>query len=614
MNSSQVYRETTHNLLLDEVLARVAQSPDAPALRAGGVALSFAGLLGAVHNQMSMLAAAGIVPDTLVAFAAHRAPDTYALMLAILASGAAYLPLDPSQPSERLNGMLGDAQPDLLIADHALHARLDWDGNWLDSAVTASPQRMDVKPSGRLAYVLFTSGSTGRPKGVAMRSSALAGLLAWQRAHKRLGRAARTLQFAPLTFDVSFQEILGTLAAGGTLIVPAEGVRRDPWALLELLGKERVERLFLPYVALNALAEAALDRPESIPTSLVDVITAGEQLRITPALRAFFRALPGAVLHNQYGPTEAHVVTAHELSGNPAAWPDLPPIGTPLPHARLRIEAQAQAAGEGELLIGGACLAEGYAGHPELTAQRFIELDGARWYRSGDRVRRNRAGELEYLGRLDEQIKIAGHRVEPAEVEVVLGRHARVGQAVVVAESHCADHRLVAHVVPRDACDDAQLLRTQLADYCAALLPEYLRPQSFALHARLPITASGKVDRRALRAERATSPPAWDDARIPLRAQLLRLWQQLLDAPQLAAGDNLFDAGARSLTVVHALTELRRRGHVLSVAQVYEHPSAAAQAALLAGMPAMSARTVAEHERGARQRDALAQFARGART
>jgi len=606
MSANLPLQHSARNALLTPFLARAAATPDAIAVRTHAGDVSYLDLLDAMQRKMSVLDAAGIVPDSVVAFAANRTADTYALLLATLASGAAYLPFDATQAAARIDAMLQDAQPALLVADHALHAGLEWDGNWVDSGIIAPLSRADVKPSGRLAYVLFTSGSSGRPKGVAMGSASVAALMDWHARHARLGRAARTLQFAPLTFDVSFQEILSTLGSGGTLIVPDEAQRRDPWALLELLGQERVERLFLPFVALNALADAALDRPDAIPNTLRDVITAGEALRVTPALRALFSALPDCVLHNHYGPTETHVVTTYELTGDPAAWPELPPIGTALPHVRTRLQAQSQAAGGGELLLGGACLAEGYVGQPELTAQRFVESQGQRWYRTGDRVRRNREGEFEYLGRLDDQIKIAGVRVEPGEIESVLESHARVAHAVVVADGGHDGVHLVAHVVPHDDAGD-DTLPAQLAQHCEQALPPPLRPRSFVLHAALPTTASGKVDRRALARQQDAAPLQWDE-RAPLQAQLLRLWQQLLDGAPLQPSSNLFDAGARSLTVVHALTELRHHGRVMSVAQAYENPTVAAQAALLEGHETARSDALQPRERAQRQHAAFAQF------
>ena len=600
------------NGLLAAFAAHAQAAPDAIAICAGTRAVSFAGLAGAAGGLADALARLGVVRDDIVAFAADPTPDTLALLVAIIARGAAYLPLDRNLPDARLAAMLEDARPSLLVADRALCARVQAPITCVDrGALHCADAALPDASAGTLAYVLFTSGSTGRPKGVAMRSAAVGALLDWHQRHPRLGAAARTLQFAPLGFDVSFQEIFSTLASGGTLIIPSVAERRDPWALLALLRRESVERAFLPYVALQALAEAVLAEPASTPSTLRDVVTAGEQLRITPAIRALFAALPGCVLHNQYGPTETHVVTAHELSGPPASWPELPPIGQPLPHVRCVIDSAATQdaeAGQGELLLGGACLAAGYVGQDVLTRQRFVELHGERWYRSGDRVRRDADGNLHFLGRLDDQVKIAGRRIEPGELETLLARHALVAQAAVVVTGAAAEARLVAHVVARDPrIGEAELMHALRRD-CATALPDYLRPAAIVLHALLPVTASGKVDRRALQQAVA---PAWhwrDDE--PLAAQLGGLWASLLGLDTLDAHANLFDLGARSLDVIRALTELRRHGLVMSVAQVYEQPSVAAQARLLAAAAPIGAQAPAERSRATRQRAAFAQFAR----
>ena len=572
------------NALLGAFARHARRAPRTPALRVNGCDVSYGGLAAATASFAGGLEKFGIGPGDVVGLTGQRSAETIAFILAIVARGAAYLPLDPDQGDARLVAMIEAARPRLLVADPATRPRLPADFAWVDRGALVSPNiDLRLRRSGDLAYVLFTSGSTGEPKGVAMRTAAVAGLIEWHRMHPRLGQPARTLQFASTGFDVSFQEIFSTLATGGCLVLPTDAERRDPWTLLDLLRRERVERVFLPYVALQALAEAAFLGADAVPDALLDVLTAGEQLRITPALRAFFFALPDCVLHNHYGPTETHVVTAHELNGEPSSWPELPSIGLPLPHVRVRIARQLSTApdtdDEGELLLGGNCLAAGYAGRPDLTARGFVELDGEFWYRTGDCVRSNASGELEYVGRLDQQVKIAGHRVEPAEIEAVLYRHEQVAQAAVVAQAG-ATTRLVAHIVPRELGTHEATLTQLLASYCATALPKYMTPQAFALHSLLPTTASGKVDRRALARGGPETGGQWLDE-MPLETQLANMWLRLLGLDTIDMAANLFDLGARSLTVVHALTELRRHGHVMTVAQIYEHPSVAAQAALL---------------------------------
>ena len=594
------------------IIARGGMQPYTPAVRRGAGSWDYATLAENAQQLAAGLIARGVQPDDVVALTAERTPLGIAAILAVLQAGAAYLPLDPGYPPARLAMMLEDARPRLLLSNDDAHGATSPD---LPRCAVAQLMADEAQAlplvDGDLAYVLFTSGSTGRPKGVAMTRRCVGALIDWHRGHARLGRAARTLQFAPLAFDVSFQEILSTLTVGGTLVLPTDEERRDPYALLALIRREGIERLFLPYVALQALAEAVAQEGAA-PASLRDVVTAGEALRVTPAIRALFAALPDGVLHNHYGPTEAHVVSACELDGDPAAWPELPPIGSALPHVRMCVvdaELRAlDAPADGELLLGGDCLAAGYIHRPDLTAERFVTLAGERWYRTGDRVRADARGIYDYLGRCDEQIKIDGYRVEPAEIEAVLCRHASVAEAALVLVDADAGKRLVAHVVPRAALVADEVLIGQLRAHCGALLPPYMVPQQFALSAALPLTPSGKIDRRELARAATVPPPRWpEDA--PLALQVGELWRQLLGLDAIDADSNLFDLGARSITVVRALTELRRHGfRALSAAQIYEHPSVARLAAWLGGdvQPAVPADLV---NRGERQRAALARFA-----
>lgn len=603
---------------LTSLRAQVRAQPHAPAVRSESRSLTYAELSDSIGQWTAALSATGVRRDDLVALTAEREPATIALILAILHTGGVCLPLDTGYPPARLNAMLEDARPRLLVISE--QSSIPWPAGIprcsRDELATRGLAANKVTPDamgGDLIYVLFTSGSSGRPKGVAMRRVALERLIVWHIVHPRLGQPACTLQFAPLSFDVSFQEILSTFAVGGTLVLPSEAQRRDPFALLSLLARERIERVFMPYVALQALAEAIAAGGE-IPRALRDVVTAGEQLRITPAIRAMFAALPGCVLHNQYGPTETHVVTAHELSGDPSAWPELPPIGVPLPHVKVRVVDAAlqpvDAGNDGELLLGGDCLAAGYIHRPALSAERFIELEGERWYRSGDRVRELQDGTFDYLGRLDEQIKLDGYRIEPAEIEVALCRHPAVAEAALVVGGGGAQGRqLIAHVVPRDGFGDDPILIAQWRAHCEAQLAPYLVPQTFIVHAALPLTASGKIDRRML-ARGVDENPVVRPDEAPLKQQLASLWGQLLGIAVLDVDANLFDLGARSLTVVRALTELRHRGfRTLSVAQIYEHPSVAKLTALMAVGSDTEATTSDARERAQRARAALTRFA-----
>lgn len=603
--------------VLARVVAQARLCAGDTAVLIGDRPITYQALLDESLRAAATLAAAGVTAGDVVACVAGHDLPTLVLWLAVNRLDATWMPLDASYPPARIEAMLHDARPRLLVHDDEGRAQGTPSGavarlgrRALLSKAEPVPALPEVLGS-ELAYVLFTSGSSGRPKGVAMRRAVIDHLIAWHQAHPRLGRAARTLQFAPATFDVAQQELYLTLATGGTLVLPSAEEKRDPYALLARLRQVRVERIFMPYVALQALAEAVA-AGGTLPVDLRDVVTAGEQLRVTPAIRALFKALPGCALHNHYGPTETHVVSAYTLHGDPDRWPELPPIGQRLPHVQWMVvdaEGVVSSHGEGELLLGGDCLAQGYLHRPELTAERFVTIDGTRWYRSGDRVRVDADGVAWWLGRLDDQLKIDGYRVEPAEIETVLSRHPAVADAVVVAATTAAGTHLVAHVVPRQLDSDDAALAATLRAYAETALAPYLVPRAFVIRPALALTASGKIDRRALASFEDAAALTWPEDGT-LTEQLQALWGQLLDVVDVPVQANLFDLGARSLTVIRALTELRRHGHrSLRAVQIYEHPSVAQLAALLspAADQAMPAAMV-DKGRGDRQRAALARF------
>jgi amino acid adenylation domain-containing protein len=453
-----------------------------------------------------------------------------------------------------------------------------------------------------LVYVIFTSGSTGKPKGVAMSHTPLVNLLRWQRhstavsraraarVHPQLAdRANHTLQFTPLTFDVSFLEIFATLQCGGSVVVPTEAERRDVNALLDLIERHRVASVFLPLVAMNQIAEAGVRRPRP-PEALVEIMTGGEQLRITPQIAAWFARMPQCTLQNIYGPTEAHVVTTHELYGDPASWPVLPPIGRAIPNADLYLldgERRPVAAGEvGELYIGGGCLARGYLGQPALTAERFVDqplgpLGPARLYRTGDLAHVMADGAIMYDGRIDDQVKIQGVRIELGEIETVLGREPDVAVcAVVVRDDVTAGKRLIAYVVPRRD-PPAQPVTLQVPPaytaHLAAQLPDVMVPRTFVVMPALPTTSSGKVDRKALPAP-ATSRPALQATFVAPSTELERTiagaWRSLLQVDEVGLDDGFFELGGGSLLMVKAQNQLSSAlGRELPLVALFENPT-----------------------------------------
>ncbi len=505
--------------LLTRWLTLAAQAaPDAVALVDGQAQLTYRELEQRVDGLAAALRARVGEGAHRVGILAERSLATVALILAAVRAGLSYVPLDPSYPDARLELFFQTARPAILVIDESTATR----------PLAASPAAVTLRalappaappktgPDARSAelYVLFTSGSTGRPKGVSFPVKALESLVGHLRATLPQGR--RTLQLSPLSFDVSAEEIFATFATGGTLVICPDAARADPAEVLALLEARQVQLAFPAYALLQLLASAAVGK--HLRLALERVYVAGEQLKVTDAIRALL-ASSGAELVNHYGPTETHVVTEHRLGADAARWPGLPPIGRAVPGATATVvdeQLRPVAPGErGELLIGGASVADGYVGAPRRTAERFVPdpgaaIPGARAYRSGDLCSLDAAGALTFHGRADSQVKIRGYRVELEEVESALLALEGVRQAAAVAAPGAlGELSLVAFLcfggAPRDAASLRRALREQL--------PEHLVPARFVALERLPMTPSGKVDRRAL-AEGLTVPGAAPYSRV----------------------------------------------------------------------------------------------------
>ncbi len=622
---------------LAATVARVARAhPEATALNWGHETMAYAELDRRANRLAHLLKARGVGPDVPVAIGLERGPALPIAILAVLKAGGAYVPLDAQYPAERLRYMIANSRAPVVLTETALAARFGAEPArtlLLDTAADALAGLPDTAPEGdlppdALTYVIYTSGSTGQPKGVAMGQRALRNLIDWQLAQSPPGAADRTLQFAPISFDVSFQELFATWAAGGTLVLIPEDARRDFRRLLDIIETARVTRLFLPFVALHALAEtvAAAGR---VPATLREVITAGEQLQITPAIRAWFGRVPACRLVNQYGPSETHVVTAYTLAGPPDAWPPLPPIGAPVANVRIDLLDDAGAlvadGAAGELYVGGVAVARGYLHRPDLTAERFVAdphdpAPDARRYRTGDLARRRPDGDFEYLGRVDAQVKIRGYRVELGEIETALRAHPAVKDAAAaLREDAPGDKRLIGYVVPRAA---AEPLPADLPGFLAACLPDYMRPAALVTVTALPLTPSGKVDRRALPAPEQRRPELAAPFMAPHRPAeqaLAVIWSELLRVAPVGLDDNFFELGGNSLLAMQLLNRLQTQYHdrEWSAARLFELPTVRAQAAFVEGAPAAatapSAVAAAAAERARRQRAAYAASGRAAR-
>ena len=581
-----------HELVLDQALRR----PHATAVVCGERRWSYTHTAAQVRAIARGLAARGIGPGDLVGICLSRSPEMIAVVLGVLAAGAGYLPLDPVDPMERRANMLADGAPVLLVVDDAAdHAAGEVPvGATTPSALAAADDGLALPAVGAhdIAYVIYTSGSTGRPKGVVMRHGAIDTLVRWQidsTAHHRTlaglseDAASAGLQYTPLTFDVSFLEILSTLGAGRTLVVPPEEQRRDLSALLDLVITERVGSIFLPLTVLNQLA-AFSTRRRLFPAALFEVMTGGEQLRITPAIAGWFAGMPGCTLQNIYGPTEAHVVTTYALRGDPALWPALPPVGRPVDGVSIHLlddtlrpvpEGQG-----GEICIGGVSLAQGYWGRPDLTAERFV--DGppgtGRLYRTGDLGHRRVDGELVYDGRVDDQVKIQGVRLELREVEHQLERHPDVRQCAVVARESEGGKQLVAYMLLREGLADAADWRGFLAD----CLPSATVPSTYIVLDALPLTSSGKVDRHALPSPSRGRPALAQVFVAPhteMEMRIAAVWCQHLQLDEVGIDDRFFELGGQSLTLVQVQNALSGvLGREVPLAALLQHPTVRALA------------------------------------
>ncbi|HYW34529.1 MAG TPA: amino acid adenylation domain-containing protein, partial [Balneolaceae bacterium] len=486
----------------------------------------------------------GVRKGDRVGICLDRSMEMIACMIGILKAGASYVPLDPNYPVERLKIMRTDADLRLLIIHELFFDKfentsqkiLTW--THINESLDRYP---DIPPNLHIkeedvVYVIFTSGSTGRPKGIEMPHRALSNLIEWQLKREYFRKEARVIQYSSISFDVSFQEIVSTFASGGTLFLVKDEERRDPRVLLELINHLKIERLFIPFVALRSLVEVAMNT-HRLPQSLKEIITAGEQLRVDTSMRQFFRKLPGTILENQYGPSETHVISAHLLDEDPSKWPELPPIGKAITNNSILIlDENMQRVDEGkigELYLAGRNLALGYLGRDDLTKKSFIKVplyldNHSVLYKTGDLGLRNEDGAIEFLGRSDHQIKIRGYRVEPGEINSVGAEYPGIAHCLThTFTDHAGKPKLISYYVPKRGI---KIDGDGFMSHLAASLPEYMVPTFVKELDKIPYTPSGKVDFKAL--PKPQPQLAGTDETITYQseteAQLAGIWSRLL--------------------------------------------------------------------------------------
>ncbi len=574
--------------------AQVARTPEAVALVHEGASLSYAELNSRVNRMARLLAALGVGPEETVALFLPRSVELLVGLLGVVKAGAAYLPLDPDYPAERIAYMLDDARPlctltatgmaqripatdatrTVVLDDPAVREAL---AGQPDSDLTDAERTSPLRPD-HPVYVIYTSGSTGRPKGVVFPSGALANLMDWHADTVGGGVGTTTAQFASLSFDAAAHEIFSALTSGKTLAVPRDEVRKDTPELVRWLARHDVHELFAPTPVVETVVDTARELGLQLP-ALTDIVQAGEALTLRPALRDFCTAVPGRRLHNFYGPTETHVVTAHTVTRDELRSGTLSvPIGGPVWNTRTYVlDAGLRPVPLGvwgELYVAGDCVARGYGGRGGLTAARFVADPfgrGGRMYRTGDVVRWRADGTLDFSGRSDFQVKVRGFRVELGEVEAVVGAVDGVSRAVaVVREDRPGDRRLVAYVVPPAG---RRVVGADVRRAVAEVLPEYMVPSVVVLADGLPLTVNGKVDRARLPVPDyggTTGGTPRDDR----EEALCRLFGEVLGAEQVGPEDGFFELGGHSLLAVRLVARIRAElGRELAVRDVFDHPT-----------------------------------------
>ncbi|MGH3756995.1 amino acid adenylation domain-containing protein [Actinophytocola sp.] len=547
------------------VESQVDRTPDATAVLGTDGELTYRELDERANRLANGLLARGISRGDLVAVRLDRGPELIVTLLAVLKAGAAYLPLDLTLPQARVDLVLADSSAALLLTVDTLPE----DGPATRPSVPVGPAD--------LAYCVYTSGSSGRPKGVLVPHRGPANVVRWQAAQSG---PHRTLQWTSPAFDVSVQEIFGTLAAGACLVLIDDEARHDPAAVVAVAREHRVERVFMPFTPLKYLLESRPRLPD-----LRMVVSAGEPMVLTPAVRRFFAEHPDCLLYNQYGPTEGSIiVTSHRVD---PARADNPPIGAPI--AGITVELldprgePVPVGATGEIHIGGPAVADGYLGRAAETAAAFVvdpSRPGARRYRTGDLGRWRGDGTIEFLGRRDDQVKIRGFRVEPGETERALADLPGVRDAAVVARSGpSGEPELVAYVVPANGTA-LDALASRLRDE----LPHYLVPHQWVALDRLPVTPNGKLDRRRLPEPGSDADPVGAEPTTPTERVLHELWGAELGRSPVPVDRSFFALGGHSLSVVRLLNRVGERlGRAPSMTEFFRNPTIRGLAGLLDG-------------------------------
>ncbi len=581
--SESAEHDSAWNCVVRLVTAQAAARPHAVALAAGEEVLSFADLERRSNQLAHHLMSVGVATDQPVGLCMERSPSMVVAALAILKAGGAYVPLDSSMPAERLNFMLQDAGAGVLVT-RGHDAQKVSTGGWIVMDLDRHAEQIAACSSGEidcviqgenLSYVIYTSGSTGQPNGVEITHAGLSNLVSWHCKAFQVKPQDRASHQAAVGFDAAVWEVWPYLAAGASVHMPEQSLSRDPKALRDWLLAEKISITFLA----SPLAEQMLALEWPRPCSLRILLTGADTLHRRPSSDLPF------ILVNNYGPTECTVVATSGtvLPGDDSIQPS---IGRPIDNAQAYIvdeQMQQVAVGiAGELCIAGAGLARGYHNHPELTARRFVanpfgSLPGDRLFRTGDLARYLENGEIEFLGRVDDQIKIRGFRIEPNEIIKALREHPQVETSTVLArENQDGEKRLVAYIVLAPGIEPSA---AALRQHLRVSLPDYMIPAGFVRIESLPLTTNGKIDRAALPFPNPGNMLQEEEFVAPagiVQERLAVIIASLLHMQRVGANDNFFLLGGHSLLGTQLITRINESfGVELALLQLFDHPTVA---------------------------------------
>jgi amino acid adenylation domain-containing protein/non-ribosomal peptide synthase protein (TIGR01720 family) len=591
-------------LLHEPFEQQVRQRSEATALIYKDEQMSYGELERRANQLAHHLQRLGVGPEVLVGICLERTPQMVVALLAVLKAGGAYLPLDPAYPPERLSFMLKDAAVRVLLSQRELLTRLApavehcvcLDEEWQQIAIESETRPECAAVPENLAYVIYTSGSTGKPKGVMITHQAICNHMQWMQQDLPLEPTDRLLQKTPFSFDASVFEFYAPLQDGAQLVLLPAGHHQDVGELLESVVRQEITTLHMVPTQLWLLVQA--ERFAEC-RSLKRVFSGGEQL--LTALAEKVAAGTGAELYNLYGPTEASIeVINHRYDSSVDGKRGSVPIGRPISNTEVYVldeELEPAPIGvHGEIYIGGVALARGYLQRAALTAEKFIPdpfsgRAGARLYRTGDEGRYLADGNIDYRGRLDQQVKLRGYRIELGEIETVLGQHEAVAQCVVnVQETETADQRLVGYVVWESGQESTV---TELRQYLSERLPEYMVPGQWVVLEELPLTSSKKVDRKALPTTEQSEPAGeYVAPRTATEEALARIWAQVLELDRVGIHNNFFELGGDSIISIQVVARAAQADIHITPRQLFSHQTVAGLAAV-AGIS-----SVIENEQG----------------